>query len=309
MATAPKVHQSPKTRRGVPSRRSILHAIAAAISTSAMPAEAWTLCKADLRIVTLDAALTQTAIMLGTAPLAVSNVGFYRSFVIEPALPSTVMEIGLRSEPNIELLATLKPDLIFYSPEYGPLSATLPRHLQTCPVPIYQEGTSAYHAATVLAVRTMAAALGCRGVGGEHLDRMNDLLLVSRERLGELGLRSVCVLTFLSDRYVRVYAQNSLFDGVLEALGIRNVAGPPGNQWGFSDIPVSTLASYDADLFVHIGEIPARAQSSPIWKVLPFVRTGRVTSVPTIWMFGGLPSAARFAHYIVSAAEAVYERR
>jgi iron complex transport system substrate-binding protein len=262
----------------------------------------------NLRIVTLDAALTQTAIMLGTNPIAITNVGFYRSFVIEPFLPSDVIELGHRSEPNIELLVTLAPDLIFFSPEYGPLAAILSEHLRSCSVPIYRQGASAYHAATVLAVEAMASQLGAETAAAEHLKEMNELLMLSRNRVAQVGIHSACILTFLTNRHVRVYSENSLFNGVLQAMAIKNVAEAPSNKWGFSDIAIGALASYDADLFIHIGEIPPRAEASPIWHALPFVRRGRVTSVPTIWMFGGLPSAARFARSLVLAIEAAYER-
>lgn len=53
-----------------------------------------------------------------------------------------------------------------------------------------------------------------------------------------------------------------------------------------------------------IGDIPVRTQGTPVWQALSAVRQNKVVAVPVIWMFGGLPSAKRFARTLVSALDA-----
>ncbi|MFH1558592.1 MAG: iron-siderophore ABC transporter substrate-binding protein [Pseudomonadota bacterium] len=254
-----------------------------------------------LRIVTLDAALTQTTLALGVSPVGVSGASFYRSFVIEPPLPSGVVDVGTRSEPNVELLLEIAPDVILYSPEYGQLTRSLADRIPTTPIAIYVPGSESYFEGATLATEAVAERLGRSAQAHRCIADANERVVSMRRILVAAKTRSVCVMSFLSSRIVRLYTRDSLFGGVLQAAGIRNVVAYEGNKWGFTDVGMAALAEYDADLYVHIGAIPARATVSPVWNALPFVRQKRIVALPTIWMFGGLPSATRFADGLAAA--------
>ena len=54
----------------------------------------------------------------------------------------------------------------------------------------------------------------------------------------------------------------------------------------------------DAVLFAIDPQPPdfaAVLDASPLWRALPFVRAGRVLTLPPVLMFGALPAADRFA--------------
>ncbi|MFO6063342.1 hypothetical protein ACLBVL_36490, partial [Pseudomonas aeruginosa] len=48
-------------------------------------------------------------------------------WVHEPALPDPVIDVGLRTEPNLELLTQMKPSFIVWSAGYGPSPEKLAR--------------------------------------------------------------------------------------------------------------------------------------------------------------------------------------
>jgi iron complex transport system substrate-binding protein len=64
----------------------------------------------------------------------------YRAWVGEPQLPAGVIDIGLRAQPNRELLAELKPDLILISPLAAPWRRPLP-HRAVHSIALYEPGT------------------------------------------------------------------------------------------------------------------------------------------------------------------------
>ena len=124
---------SPSSSRGpllnrllkiVPCLVSLLLPLAAQAETQpAAPAAAGTV----PRIATVDWTIAETLLALGVTPLAMGDVNSYRAWVGEPRLPAEVIDIGLRAQPNRELLAELKPDLILISPLAAPLAPTLSR--------------------------------------------------------------------------------------------------------------------------------------------------------------------------------------
>lgn len=57
------------------------------------------------RIATVDWTIAETLLALEVTPLAVGDAGPYQAWVGEPRLPAGVVDIGLRTQPNRELLA------------------------------------------------------------------------------------------------------------------------------------------------------------------------------------------------------------
>lgn len=45
----------------------------------------------------------------------------------EPVLPDSVIDVGLRTEPNLELLTEMKPSFMVWSAGYGPAPEKLAR--------------------------------------------------------------------------------------------------------------------------------------------------------------------------------------
>ena len=122
-----------------PSRRAVL---AAGVSLGGgVLLGNWPLCATQAatsqpgpRVAALGWACAQTLLALGVVPLVVPEIERYGRLVVEPAVPSSVQEIGLRSEPNLELLQSFAPDIIIIDPS---ITAAIPRLKLIAPVEIF----------------------------------------------------------------------------------------------------------------------------------------------------------------------------
>ena len=56
---------------------------------------------------TVDWSVAETLIALEQPPLAVGDVKSYQTWVIEPQLPEGTLDLGIRLQPNMELIAML----------------------------------------------------------------------------------------------------------------------------------------------------------------------------------------------------------
>lgn len=67
------------------------------------------------RIVALEWLPVELMMALGVTPYGVADIPNYTLWVNEPKLPDSVIDIGLRTEPNLELLTQMKPSYLFWS--------------------------------------------------------------------------------------------------------------------------------------------------------------------------------------------------
>ncbi len=64
------------------------------------------------RIAVIDYGLAEALMLIGITPIAVMSAADWKIWVVEPALPPGVADLGASVEPNFERLAALQPDLI-----------------------------------------------------------------------------------------------------------------------------------------------------------------------------------------------------
>ena len=79
------------------------------------------------RIVALEWLPVELLLALGIVPYGVADTINYRLWVSEPPLPDSVIDVGLRTEPNLELLTEMKPSFMVWSAGYGPSPEMLAR--------------------------------------------------------------------------------------------------------------------------------------------------------------------------------------
>lgn len=95
----------------------------------------------------------------------------------------------------------------------------------------------------------------------------------------------------------------------MERLGLDNAWLGETGVYGQRNIGVEQLAgnrdarliyiSYDED----DATVLERLAGSPFWSHLPFVREGRVSSMPTFDVYGGFPTAERFARLLTESLQ------
>lgn len=260
--------------------------------------------QAPPRIATVDWTLTETLLALGVIPVGVAETDGYRRWVDSPALPPEVIDIGLRSQPNRELLARLDLDFILISPLYGTLEPVVSRIAPVVSMTMYGPGEDLWSR-----VRAVTLELGER-VGRAQkahklmaaLDAKLDQL---RQRFAEREIKPLLVVQLIDDRHVRVYGDNSLFDAVMQQLGIDNAWTGGTNHWGFANEGVEALAAATDAQLVVVEPVPQGArdalEQSLVWQRLPSVQRNGMMTLPAVWSFGGPASAGRFADLLAEA--------
>lgn len=277
-----------------PSRREILAAGAVLLGTGRGASAS------EPRVAAVGWAGAQTLLALGVVPLAVPEIARYRSLVVEPPMPETVTELGLRSEPNLELLKFLSPDLIVT--ETGSEIAR-PLLERIAPVESFtplKEGrlpTDAAREATV----ALAARLGRSADAylSAHDARMDE----AAKKLSGYRGGPLCLVSDIFGNRALVFGGNSLYQGVLDRVGLRNAFTGATSVWGHATVGLDVLAGLDPDtrlvvLTSRVPNVQALLAMRPLWRALPFLREGRVTMLSDILFFGGLPSADRFARLL-----------
>jgi ABC-type Fe3+-hydroxamate transport system substrate-binding protein len=239
---------------------------------------------------------------LGVAPVGVPAIAFYNRNVVDPAMPPGVVDVGLLFTPNFELLFELAPDLIVIPPGLLPARAALAR---TGPVAVFNinpTGQGPYKSSCAETMR-LAGMLGREPQGVALLTRTAARIDQASGSLGRADHRPIYLINMLDGRHVRIFGRNSLYQDVLDRLGLTNAWRRPST---FLPVGIETLTEQpDARIVIiaSIGDLttPAQLAASPFWSALPSVRAGRVHRIGSVFPMGGLPSAARFANLLTGA--------
>lgn len=257
------------------------------------------------RIATVDWTIAETLLALGVTPLAVGDVSAYRAWVGEPLLPADVVDIGLRAQPNRELLAELKPDRILISPLAAPLAPTLSRIAPVQSIALYDPQTDLWqrlHEATL----TIAALVNKTAEANVLLTDLNRDLEQMKQTL-PAELPPLLVVQFIDERHVRVFGRHSLFEAVMQRLDLRNAWQGETNAWGFSVASLEQFLSIPEARLVVVDPIPVgvseRLQEPGLWQHLPLVQQAPVLHLPAVWSFGGVLAARRFATLLSEALQ------
>jgi ferric hydroxamate transport system substrate-binding protein len=277
------------------------------MSCMAMPAgRAMAVPPIPRRIVVMDWPLTETLLALGVVPVGVSAPEWYRREVVEPLLPSSVVDVGLLYAPNYEVLEELAPDLMIITPGHAPDRPLLERLAPTLTLGRYESDSRPF---PVLRTETlqMARAIGRANEGDRLLESTDRVLDGVRARLAQRAAllhRPVMVAELVDDRHVRVYGAGSLFDAMLSKIGVVNAANQAGQQAWSTDqgdnavVPMQRLFELPQAALLLTGDFRSSQRTAlekdAMWQALPSLKGQRVAVLPVIASNGGLVSMQRF---------------
>lgn len=305
-------------RPGIPNAAILSGLAALALITSSPAAAQAATCKGRLvrhamgetcvpvrprRVVALEWIYAENLLALGVQPAGVADIAGYNDWVKIPAALSTdVRDVGTRQQPSLEALAQLKPDLILapkfrIAQTYGKLSAIAPT-LAFDPYPT--DGTTQYDEMRAT-FTTIAAVLGRPETGRAVLRRLETKLDQARDALERAGRKNetfVLAQAFTSGNAatMRLFTRNAMPSQILERIGLTNAWSDAPQQYGFSTLSLEGLIRLGADNFLYVVQnddnVFAAPEVAPVWKSLPFVRSGRAYNLGgRTWLFGGPLSA------------------
>uniref|UniRef100_UPI0031016C62 ABC transporter substrate-binding protein n=1 Tax=Neorhizobium sp. EC2-8 TaxID=3129230 RepID=UPI0031016C62 len=288
------------------SRRWFLHYAAAAIVSMPKPLLA---AVAGQRIVSLDYGLSSTLLSLGLPPVGISDLADWGRWVVEPAMPQSVVDIGSSYEVDFELLMQLKPDLILTTPYLDELLPKLLPVAKVLRLEIFTPDTGPILPAAMEATRKLAAELGRDTEAEQFLARSDAFFEECRRRLAGRTVPPVVLVSFMDARHARVYSAPGLFHNALERIGVRNAWTRKSNYWGFETIGIEELSAItDPDTrLIAFDPVPPdvlpKLADSALWRALPFSRPGHFSVVPPALMFGMVNEAVRFAGLVTDLLE------
>jgi len=255
------------------------------------------------RIVALEWLPVELLLALGITPYGVADIPNYNLWVNEPKIPDSVIDIGLRTEPNLELLTQMKPSYMVWSAGYGPSPETLARIAPGRGFS-FSDGkkplTMARHS-----LSEMAQLLDLEAAAKQHLDHFDSVIDALKPRFANRGDRPLLMVTLLDARHMLVFGKNCLFQEVLDRYGIPNAWEGEMTFWGSTAIGIDRLAQFrDVDVlcFDHGNEREMQTlMATPLWQAMPFVREQRFQRAPAVWFYGATLSAMHFARVLDGA--------
>ncbi|QTF09131.1 Fe(3+)-hydroxamate ABC transporter substrate-binding protein FhuD [Brenneria izadpanahii] len=288
-----------------PLRRRLLTALALSPFIYALPCRGSA--APDLtRIAALEWQTVELLFALDVVPMAVADIPNYNQWVVSPRLPASVIDIGQRTEPNLELLQQLRPSLLLLAQGYGPS----PQKLQPIAPSMafnFNDGNGKPLSVGKRSIRQLAQRLGLEDRAERHLTQFSDFLQRARQQLQAYTEQPLLLFSLIDARHVLVIGQNSLFQEVMTELGIRNAWQKETSFWGTTVVGIERLAEVKrarAILLEHHDQMVFDSVSAtPLWQALPFVRQNQLRRVPAVWFYGATLSAMRFCRLLMQAQE------
>ncbi len=260
------------------------------------------------RIVTLYQGANDAAVALGITP-----VGVVESWVEKPMYHylqdelGDVPQVGLETQPNLEEIARLKPDLIV---------AAKMRHEKVYDQ-LSQIAPTVTHETVFMFKETLdliAKATGKEAEAEAWHENWNNRVEGFQEKVADKpGInwpQNVALLNFRND-HARIY-YSSFAGNILNELGFERPDAHKEDVWGVKLTSKESIPSMNADVFfIFMTETDATVMenfeawtSHPLWNTLDAVKNGQVYRVNEVdWNMGGGPIAAQrmvdsvFEHY------------
>lgn len=257
------------------------------------------------RVAALSWELAENVIELGITPIAVPEINAYKEWVAKPTIPENTLEIGNRAEPNIELLARLKPDVILIS---DTLKSLQPRLERIAPVVFFDTYRSDHNNAKQAdwSFLTIAKLLNKTEVANKKLTEREQIFTTLKTQLNSAfpnGVPPVTSIRFASTTSAYVYGSNSMPQYALDLLDIKPALSLPTSQWGINQQRLKKLNQVEHGIVLYFKPFyqEKKLQESRLWQAMPFVINKRTAAVDSTWTYGGAMSLKYLAEALTAA--------
>ena len=245
-------------------------------------------------------AATLTA--MGHPPIATGDVRVWDRWVGTPTLPSSIIDLGIRYQPNAELIAQLPVNLVvdnFFYKHARNLYGDVPAES----VMFAAKGETATWADYTEPTRELGILIDNPKMAEDYIVKsQKDIQLASQQFQQRYPkAKKFAVVQFADANNMRMYVANSLFQPALEQMGRELVVLGKGNQWGFVPIRMGDLAQLDDETCLLIIDplspiTRAEIDDSLIWQRLGYGNTRCVGELPPVWIYGGMSSLVSLAN-------------
>lgn len=262
-----------------------------------------------LNIASPDWGNAATLTAMGYPPIATGDIRVWDQWVRDPKLPDSVVDLGIRYQPNVELVAQLPVDMVVDNFFY--------QHARS----LYGEGVAA-ESITFAAKDKIAKwsdySEPTRKLGAviNEPQLAEAYIADSRKEIIEAGkvlqqhypeVDKYAVVQFVDSNNLRMYVANSLFQPGLDEMGKQLVSLAEGNKWGFISITLADLAKLDTEVCLLVVQplsplTKAEIKNSLIWQRLDYGNSRCYGELPPIWIYGGMSSLVTLANSLSEAS-------
>lgn len=264
------------------------------------------------RVVALEWGEAEMLATLDVMPVGVADVEGYNTWVTAEPLDESVQDLGTRSEPSVESIVALDPDLVVMEIERG---AALVKQLEEfVPVLVTKGSDASRNLERMREDFTMIAeAVGKTSKAEQVLDDFDAALADGRRRIADAGAAGQSFV--MADGWqdgnavsIRPFGEGALVSQVAIRLGLENAwQGKVDKRWGLGQTDVEGLTTITGDdvRFLYNASdgndvFADGLKGNPIWESLPFVKNDRVHRLTDgIWTFGGPKSCEQYANELV----------
>ncbi|MFK0000714.1 ABC transporter substrate-binding protein [Paenarthrobacter sp. NPDC090520] len=264
------------------------------------------------RVVGTEWNVVENLTTLGVMPVGVADVKGYSAWVTAGKLDSTPKDIGTRSEPSFDTIASLDPDLIVATTDLA--DPVIKQLEELAPVVVVKSADASRQIAQAEDnLKLVAKATGTEKKADEAIAAFDAAVAKGKadlEKAGLAGKRVAFADGWVADGKVSVrpYVKGSLLADINTELGLVSpwpMEGDPA--YGLASTDVEGLTAINADSFAYItnnadGDFTDELTNNAVWKSLPFVASGSVHRLPDgIWMFGGPASMTQYVDALVAS--------
>ncbi|WP_230660979.1 ABC transporter substrate-binding protein [Psychrobacter sp. I-STPA10] len=267
----------------------------------------------QLKVFTPDWDVAVSLMMMRHPPIAIGDKRIYPVWVGQPKLPESIIDIGIRGQPNVELLAYLHPDVILDTAAYKTT-----RSVYDPNIPVYEVNSDIERHKVIGrqpkwsdfadSTRMMATILKEPELVEEYLADSKKRIIQSgeivRQHIG--NSRRIVVAYFWDARELSVYTTNSHTSLAADMMGLKLFSIGSEDLYGSTSVPMHMLYEIPDDVCLFITEpIPETTKyeiaHSPIWQRSKFFSPSACVYKLDPISNGGIGAMVNFAENLEKA--------
>lgn len=256
-----------------------------------------------INVVSPDWGNAATLTAMGHPPIATGDIRVWDRWVGEPELPKTVVDIGIRYQPNAELVAQLPVDLVVDNIFYQHARSIYEDNVPAKSVMFKPKGKIANWSDYSEPTRQLGKVINNPQMAETYINHSKTEIAQAKIKLNQNypQAKKFAVVQFIDANNMRMYAANSLFQPALNQIGKQLVSKAEGNGWGFVQITMADLAYLDKDVCLLVVEplspiTESEIKKSLIWQRLDYGNTRCYGKLPPVWIYGGMASLVTLAN-------------
>lgn len=264
--------------------------------------------RSTVPLATFDFTIAETLNAIGYPPRFLAGLDIYEKY--DGIIPHAT-NLGYLHLPNLELLASLPAQRILISPPaHVSLISRLRKIADVEEYLFYKfsniDNEQKHWNVLEDVTRMLGDQVSDLAASEQYIVQINQRFDDLKKQINNIDT-PLLIIRLMDDRHIRVHGNGSIEGMVLNRLGLRNAWQEETGQWGFTTTDAGPLFNTNAKMiFLNSPYDPPGKQRQLLcngqWRHLPSVRQGNYTIIPiNYWLWGGLPSALRFAEALVEA--------